>query len=247
MLSPQPGACLLLFTPSVVWNGWLEMQPTGPSLSLLSRKLHLNKTPWRPCEQYSVRNAGSEDREFPSLGHTCGTEMQSRRLVGWLSAFTLGSGAGRNAVGKSSHLGSSHQRATRCVWAEAANQKHLNASLYGGSCTLSISSTKPAEDAGGWPLVKSLWRTTAGKFWLPFTPSYSVCWKDSRNTPKQSGAEFIFKFIPFGGSSQIYTGGKYFLISWITKPRRTISSLRDHLSVLICDTSPYVVRSPQML
>lgn len=73
MLSPQPGACLLLFTPSVAQNAWFKMQLSG--LGLLNQKLHLHKIPWWPCAHYSVRSAGPEDREFPSLGHTCGTEM----------------------------------------------------------------------------------------------------------------------------------------------------------------------------
>lgn len=66
----------LLFKPSVVPNGLLEMRLSGPSLDLLHQNLHLNKTPRWPYVRDSVTSAGPEGREFLSLGHTWGPEME---------------------------------------------------------------------------------------------------------------------------------------------------------------------------
>lgn len=115
MLSPQPGACLLLFTPRVVQDGLLEMQLSGPNLDKLNQTLHLNKSPQvtmctLQCEKCWPRG----QRISESRSHLWNWNVKSRRLVGWFLAFTLGSGAGHSA-------GSLHQTATGCVWAEAEN------------------------------------------------------------------------------------------------------------------------------
>lgn len=157
MLSPQPGACLLLFTPRVVRDGLLEMQLSGPNLDKLNQTLHLNKSPRWPCARYSVRSADPEDREFPSPGHTCGTEML--RAGGWWG----GSWPSPWAVGLDTVLDLCTKQQLDVFELKLKIRSTLMF-LCMVFPTLSISSTKPAEDAGGSSLVQSIRRTMAGIF-----------------------------------------------------------------------------------